>query len=467
MSDDGAAQRRVLAVSLTTVFLTMMSVSSINVVLPAIQSSISATDSQLQWVLAGYALTFGVVLVPAGRAGDVYGRGRLFVGGIAIFGLSSLIAGLASGGILLDAARLLMGVGSGMVNPQVIGLIQQFFSGRARARAFGSFGAAVGLSVSVGPLMGGAAIWLLGDDLGWRLTFLVNVPVTVLIVGLALAWFPREAFGARRESRADLDPVGVALFTVAMLCLMLPFLERGPGPVVFAVVPVGLALLASWVHWEQRHAARGGQPMVRISLFRIRSFAFGTALIGLQFTGVTSVHVVLALYLQRGHGWSALAAALIGLPAALATGVFSSYAGRRVLEVGRRLVLVGLLVVLASMLASMLVVWARPYGVHPAWLAATVALLGVGQGLVVSPNQTLSLLEVAPADSGAAGGVIQTGQRVGSAIGAAAITAVFFVLTPTHGWEFAFLAAFGLISATVVAACATALIDLRTAPKGS
>lgn len=440
----------------------MLSISGVNVILPAIRSGISATDSQIQWVLAGYTLAFGVTLVPAGRAGDVYGRGWLFVGGLSLFALGSLGSGLASNGTWLDAARLVMGFGSGMINPQIIGTIQNSFSGGLRARAFGSFGVAVGLSVSVGPLLSGVLISALGAALGWRISFLINVPVAIIVIVLVLRRFPADSFKAKdSDKKADLDPVGVSLFSAAILLIMLPFLERGYGTLIFSALVIGLALLIFWVRWEVRYAKRGGEPMVKISLFKVPSFAFGAALIGLQFTGVTSIFVILAIYFQEAQGFSALTTALVGLPSAIATGYFSNYAGRRVLQRGRKLVAVGVLVVLFSLLTSMAVVWAHlTFGLTPWWLMLTMAFLGAGQGLVVSPNQTLTMLEVPPKDSGAAGGILQTGQRVGSSIGVAFITAAFFVLQTSHGWDIAFLASFGLVTLTVLAAFIVASAEI-------
>ncbi len=458
-------QRRILAAVLVPVFMTLLAVSSINVVLPTLQQSIDATDSQLQWVLSGYTLVFGALLVPAGRAGDALGRGRLFVLGLTLFGLGSLLSGLATSGELLVASRFLMGAGSGLLNPQPIGMIQQYFEGRRRARAFASFGAAVGLSVAIGPIMGGAFVEFSGPDWGWRLSLLVNVPIALLAIGLAWWWFPRQTFARRPEgSRVDLDPVGTLLFTAAVLLFMLPFLERSAGPRIFLLVPVGLALVGLWLAWERRHERSGGIPMVDLGLFRVRSYALGVLLIALQFLGVTSVWVVLALYLQNGLGASALAVGLAGLPSAVATGLCSTWSGRVVLEMGRKVVALGIVLVLVSVLSSIAVVWAHhTHGVSPWWLAATLTLLGAGQGMVVSPNQTLSLMAVPHQRSGAAGALIQTGQRVGTAVGIAFITAVFFVLQPQIGWDGAFMVAYGVIAAIVVASLLVALLDVRLA----
>lgn len=462
-------QRRLLTVVVTPLFMSLLAVSSVNVVLPAIQAGIDATDTQIQWVLSGYTLVFGVILVAAGRAGDVYGRGRLFILGLVLFGLGCLLSGLATTGPILVAARIAMGLGSGILGPQPIGFIQTWFEGQHRATAFGAFGAVAGVSVAAGPLMGGGAVALLGEELGWRMTFLINVPIVVAAIVLALRWIPSPAFERRRtDGHADLDPVGVILFTLAVLCIMLPFLERALGPAVFALVPVGIALLAVWVWWERRYRRQGRDPMVNLGLFQTPSFANGTLLVALLFTGTTSTWVVLAIYLQNGQGATPMQAALVGLPAAVASGVAASVAGRHVLRLGRPLVATGLVISLVSILSTVGVLYAhQQWGLSPWWLAVSLTLIGVGQGMVVSPNTTLTLTEVPGEYSGSAGGVIQTGQRVGTAIGIAMITGAFFVLRSSRGWDTAAMAAFAIIGVMIVLALAVAVWDIVTSRRAA
>src|SRR5690554_491160 len=221
---------RILAVLLVAIFMSLVGVSIINVVLPAIQVGLDASESDLQSALTGYALTFGVVLVAAGRAGDVFGRGPLFIVGVALFTLSSVAAWLAPDPASLNIARVIQGLGSGLLNPQAVGMIQQYFRGAERGRAYGALGSVVGVSVAIGPVLGGLIIALLGEGPGWRWTFLVNVPIGALAIVLALRWFPRpmripKDISAQASSR-DLDPVGAVLLSLAMLALLLPFVER-------------------------------------------------------------------------------------------------------------------------------------------------------------------------------------------------------------------------------------------------
>src|SRR5690625_1563578 len=207
---------RILVVLLAAIFMTLVGVSIVNVALPSIQRGLDASNAAMQWVLAGYTLTFGVVLVAAGRAGDIMGRGGIVLIGVAIFTVSSVASGFAPDALWLNTARFIQGVGSGLLNPQGVGMIQQYFRGAERGRAFGYFGTAVGFSVAIGPVLGGLLIKLGGPEIGWRLTFLVNVPIGILTIYLAFRWFPRPLIHApkvrdKRGGLSSLDAIGALL----------------------------------------------------------------------------------------------------------------------------------------------------------------------------------------------------------------------------------------------------------------
>lgn len=508
-------QRRLLTLTLVPLFMSLLSVSIVNVILPSVQADIGASSSALQWVLSGYALAFGVVLVAAGRAGDVFGRAKLFIVGVVLFGAGSLVAGLAPTPLVLNLARVVMGLGSGLLNPQVIGLMQQYFSGTQRGRAFGIFGGIVGVSVAIGPVLGGLLISVLGAGAGWRASLLVNVPICLVALIAAKPFLPASAWepvpeehststsslpvvrrngagdggadgagsgagssdgagsgrptraggaGASGRRRVDLDPVGLGLFGVAIFLVMLPFVESSVGVWVWVALPVAAALLVAWVRWERRYSARGGEPMVDMGLFRTRSFANGSLLIALYFVGMTSVWVLIALYMQEGMGHTALAAGFIGLPSALASAITAPLAGRKVVQVGRPMVLWGIGLVLTGILLSIgVVVLRESVGLSEWFLLGTMVFVGVGQGLVVSPNQTLTLADVPVRYAGAAGGVLQTGQRVGTSIGIAAITGVAFSVLARTDWNMAVAVGFGLIAVIVVLAGLVGVRDQRQA----
>ncbi|HLS14857.1 MAG TPA: MFS transporter [Beutenbergiaceae bacterium] len=460
------ARWRILAVLLVAIFMSLVGVSIINVVLPSIQAGLGASESDLQWVLSGYALTFGVVLVAAGRAGDVLGRKPLFIIGVALFTLSSVAAGLAPNPMSLNIARFVQGLGSGLLNPQAVGMIQQYFRGPERGRAYGALGSVVGVSVAIGPLLGGLLIQMAGQSQGWRWTFLVNVPVGVLAIVLALRWFPkvvrpqRKPGGAARPGARDLDPVGAVLLGLAVLAILLPFVERERGDWTWLLVPAGAGLLALWVRWEHRYRTRGRSPMVDLALFRTRSFSTGVMIATLYFMGVTSVWVLIAMYMQSGLGRSALQAGLIGLPAALISAVSSNWSGRRVTHYGRTIVIAGICSAIIGLVLSIGVVQLVDAGaISVWWLLLTLAFIGVGQGMVITPNQTLTLAEVPLTYSGSAGGVLQTGQRIGTAMGLAVITAVAFSVLIEGDWTDAITAGFAMTTAVVLVTLVVALVE--------
>ena len=449
-------------------FVTLLAVSSVNVILPAVSQDLSAGTAGLQLVVSGYSLVFGVVLVPAGRAGDVMGRGRIFVIGMILFGVGSLASGLAPDVVTLNLARVVMGVGSGLLNPQVAGMIQQYYSGESRGRAFGLFGAVIGVSVAVGPVLSGGLIGWLGDDWGWRASFLINVPLVLLGVWAAHRYLPDSAWhrqdggsGAGRD-RVDLDPVGMVLLAAGTLLIMIPFMEASAGAWVWGLEAAGIGIVSAWVAWERRYRTRGGAPMVDLSLLTIPSFAYGSLAIAVYFLGYTSVWIIVAQYVQAGLGSTALVSGAVGFPAALAGSVAAAVAGRRVIRVGRVMVLGGMAAGMAGLLASVGIIHMHARaGWSPWWLTLTLLLLGVGQGLVVSPNQTLSLVDVPLEYAGAAGGILQTGERIGTSIGIAAITGLTFRVSHSSGWDVAAQVGLLAVVAAIAVSAAIAAVDLR------
>lgn len=474
-SDRDFHRLKILFVLLLPLAMSLMAVSSVNVALHTIETGLGATASDLQWVLSGYALAFGISLIPAGRAGDVLGRGSVFVIGLVLFIAASLACGLAPTPLLLNVARLVQGVGAGLFNPQIVGMIQQYFTGGGRARAFALFGLTISVSVAVGPVLAGAIIQALGPEAGWRGAFWVNIPVGVLGLVLALAWFPfgkerrrraarKAAHGGRRvrESQSvDLDPVGSLLVALAVLCLMLPFMVR-TVPAVWLLLAVAPAVVWAWLKWERRYSASGRDPMIDLALFRFRSFSNGTLVSGTMFIGAATTFVLVALFLQSGLGVGALQTGLIGLPNAVVSGAASLWAGRHVMTIGRRLVIWGLSAMIAGTLISVgVAALTATAGVSFWWLALPLCLNGFGMGVIGSANQTLSLEDVPVTYGGTAGGAKQTVERVGTAVGNALITGVFFAVHAVSDWTWAFGVGFLVIALILMVAFGLAVADYR------
>ena len=465
---------KVLAVLMVPLAMAVMAISSISVALPTIEHSIGASDASVQWMLSGYALAFGMVLVAAGRIGDALGRGSVWITGMAIFSLGSLACGLATSPMMLNLARLVQGLGAGVYNPQTTGMIQQYFKGQARAKAFSIFGLVISASVTAGPLLTGIIIRMVGPENGWRASFIWNFPLGLLGIVLALRWFPfeseRRRARERREGTAqarhlDLDPFAIALLMAAVLCVMLPFMiKTGPS---FALLALGAALMWLWVRWERSYKARGRQPMVDLALFRHRSFTHATAISGMQFLGGTSIFVLVALFIQNGMGASALAAGMIGLPNALISAVTSIATGRMVLAKGRTIVIVGLSCMVAGViLTAATAAFTIEHGYSFWWLMVPLTLIGFGNGCMTGCIQTLSMIEIPPAEGGVAGGVKSTAERITTAIGNAVTTAIFYSLV-SSGWTRALTSAYAAITVFIAISLALAVFDRVSLGRGA
>jgi EmrB/QacA subfamily drug resistance transporter len=453
---------RALIVVLVAGFMVLLDVSIVNVALPSIARGLGADDSDLQWVVSGYALAFGLVLVAGGRIGDARGRRPTLMLGLAIFTLASAACGLAQNALMLVIARLVQGLGGGLVTPQNSGLIQGLFRGEERGRAFGLFGAVVGVSTAIGPLLGGLLIQLGGAQDGWRWIFFVNLPVGIVAMVLAVRTVPHR----RREKgeRTDYDPVGAVVLGVATVLVLLPFVESRTwsGGLKWTLMVPAALLFAAFVWWERRYRTRGREPMVDLALFGRRSYTFGATLGLAYFAGFTAVFFIYAQFLQDGKGYTALESGLASTPFAVGAAVASGLGGRVVTRMGPKLVAGGLVLVIVGLLAG----WVAIGLVHSTAVGFAVAapflVAGLGSGLVVAPNQTLTLSEVPPRQGGAAGGVLQTGQRIGSAAGIAAVGSLFYSRLAGTGGDFdvAVRDGFLLIVAFVAVALAVGVADL-------
>ncbi|MDO0928948.1 MFS transporter [Streptomyces sp. TG1A-8] len=428
---------KALAVCLTAGFMTLLDSSIVNVALPSVERDLGADAADLSWVVSGYALTFGLALVPAGRLGDLRGRREVFLVGLALFTMASVACGMATDGTWLVLFRLLQGVASGIVAPQTTGLIQQMFHGGERARAFGMLGSVVGLSTAVGPPAGGLLIEAFGTGEGWRWVFYVNVPIGVAAFVGALRLLPRSPgrpapSAAKREG---IDLPGVLLLGAGVIALMLPLVQeqQWSGRAKWALLPVAGLLLAAFWAWERRQERRERVPLLDPGLFSLRSFSLGVLLNLVYFAGFTTVFFVYTLFLQNGVGYSALAAGLASLPFAVGSAAGAAAGGRLVVRHGRKLVIGGLGGVAVGLLGVVVAVRAVP-GDGVAWAAALPLLFaGLGSGVTISPNTTLTLTRVPVHRAGAAGGVLVTAQRIGSAGGIAVVGAVYFAHLANHG----------------------------------
>jgi EmrB/QacA subfamily drug resistance transporter len=454
-----------LLICLVAGFMTLLDVSIVTVTLPAMQRALHMSPAEVSWTLAGYALTFGLTLVPAGRLGDEYGRRRLFLIGLSLFAATAIICGAAPNAAVLLVGRLLRGIAAGVLAPQVIGLLQQMYSGPRRGKAFGYYGATVGMSTAIGPLLGGVILQAFGPAAGWRFVFYLSMPIIVVALAVGFRVLPAD----RRGRAHRLDLVGVLLLGLGVLAVMLPLLQSTgtnahPQFWLFAVGAVSLVL---FVRWERRLGARDANPLVHLKVLRIRSYAVGTMIATAFYAGFTGIFLVLTLFLQQGLRYSPLHAALSTLIFTVFSAGTAIISGRIVQRVGRRLVVLGTGVATAGLIMLALVAhsWTGP-NVALA-LAGPLLVAGCGCGLVISANQTLTLHQITRATAGVAAGVYETGQRIGTALGTALASALFFgTLARTHG-DFHAAIGLGLASPAILVGLAfvIGLVDImRPAP---
>ncbi len=464
---EGVDPRRWKALSVTLLagFMSLLDVSIVSVALPSIQRGLGTDAAGVQWVVSGYALAFGLALVPAGRLGDAYGRRRVFMVALTAFVVFSALVGFATSTGWLIAARLAQGLAAGTMAPQNSALIQQLFRGAERGRAFGFFGATVGLSTAIGPVAGGLILAVAGEQDGWRWIFFVNVPIGAVALLLAARLLPAGG-GSGRDSRVDL--VGVGLLGAGVLAVMLPLVlaESGGLARLWWLFGVGAVLLAAFAAWERRMTARRREPLLDVGLLTgTPGYASGVALGTTYFVGFSGIWLVFALFFQSGLGYTPLQSGLAVTPFALGAAVSAVISGRLVARLGRLLTVIGLSLVVLGLGVTAVVLWLAPPAAAGWAVALPLLVAGVGGGWVISPNTTMTLRCVPVSTAGSAGGALQTGQRVGSAIGTAALAGTFYAVLAANGEDYpaAVAVALGLAALAVCTALAIGVVEWRRA----
>lgn len=418
--------RWALAVLLVGTFMSLLDTTIVNVALPTIRASIGAGEATLSWIISGYALAFGLALIPAGRLGDRYGHAWVFMAGLLVFTGASLWCGLAGTATQLVVARCVQGLGGGLFMPAVTSFIQLLFEPRRRGTPFAIMGAVIGVASALGPIVGGLIIRAAGDESGWRWIFAVNVPIGVVALVAALVLLPRRQ--GHVQTSADL--VGLALLTASLVALLVPLIEgqdRGWPAWTFVSLVAGLGLLGAFAAWERRVAARGGAPLVPPHLFAHPQFTGGTILAMVYFAAFTSIFFAISLLWQVGLGHDALASGLTVTPFAVGSILGSTQSDRLANRLGRTVLLVGSGMVAAGLATVVVLLHVVPTSELTHWqLLAPLLVAGIGSGLFIAPNQRFIVATVDRTEAGAASGVIGTAQRVGSAVGIAVIGSVLF-----------------------------------------
>jgi EmrB/QacA subfamily drug resistance transporter len=431
--------RRWLAaiVMIVGALMDMIDVTIVNVALPTIRRDLHASATQLEWVVSGYMLAFAASLIIAGNFGDLFGRKKVFLIGVGVFGLASLAAGISQSGAELITARVVQGTAAAAMAPQVLATFRAIFAGSERGKAFSIYGAMLGFASAVGLLLGGVLTEANLFGWSWRAVFFVNIPVAVgaLIAGL---WFVPETRdpGARRP-----DLPGAVLLAGSLVAIVYPLLEGrqlGWPAWVWVLLAAGAAGLGVLGLLEARRARRGSDgpaPLLRTELFRIPAFAAGLGVQLAFYAGMQGFFLVFALWLQAGEHFSPLKAGLtavafsvgsfIGAPAAVP---LAHKHGRSVLAIGGLLMTAGIAGL--SLAASHVGVNGSPWPVVPG-----LAVAGIGLALLVIPLVNVVLAAVPVEVAGGASGLFGTAQQLGGALGVALFGTVFFGYLTGHSFE--------------------------------
>ncbi len=420
-----------LVVILAATFMQLLDVSIVNVASPDIQRTLGASYGLVQLVLAGYQLGFACSLILAARLGDIFGRRRLFLMGMAVFTIASITCGLSVNIQMLIASRVLQGVGSALMFSQVLALIQVLFQPKDRAAAFGGYGTAIGLGSIMGPLAGGLLIQanLTADP--WRAIFLVNVPIGVAAFVIAALRLPES----KAEQRPGLDFTGAILSAIGLGLLIYPLSEgRTYGWPAWSLLMLGgaVVVLAVLVMYERRLARAGGDPIFDTRLFADRAFRDGALLNFVFYLGIPSFFFTISIYLQVGQGFSALQAGLTTFAYALGAALVSRRAGGLAKKMGAGVLVMGSVMMTVAMAG--LVATAHLAGFAPKmwYFWPGMLLAGLAFGFFVPTVIGAVLANVHLQRAGSASGVLATSQQIGGAVGVAILGIVFFGFISGH-----------------------------------
>jgi EmrB/QacA subfamily drug resistance transporter len=427
----GTLSSRRKAIILVSCCLSLLIVSMdatiVNVAIPNIRADLGASASELQWVIDIYTLVLASLLLLAGAAADRFGRRRTFQIGLIVFALSSLLCSLAPNIQTLIGARFLQAIGGSMLNPVAMSIITQVFTGRVeRARAIGVWGGVVGISMALGPMVGGALIELVD----WRAVFWINLPICAAAIMLTAIFVPES----RSVTMRDVDPIGQGLGMAFLFGVVFVLIE-GPGMGWTDARIVGVAVLAAlacvaFLRYESRHR----DPFIDLRFFRSIPFASATMIAVCAFAAFGAFLFMMSLYLQDERQYSPARTGLIFLPIAVGALIFSPLSGRLVGRFGSR----PSLLVAGIMLTASTVMLAQLTATTPVWLLLTIfAVFGIGFSMVNAPITTAAVSGMPTDRAGAASAIASTSRQVGVSIGVALCGSVAGSALATIGADFA------------------------------
>jgi MFS family permease len=448
-----AARRLALIVVLTGGLLPPLDFFIANVAVPAIRETLSATPAEVQLVISGYAAGYAVFLIPGGRLGDLFGRRRLFILGMAGFTLTSALCGLATSGAMLDAARVVEGISAAVMAPQILGSIRGLYAEHELGRALSLYSTMVGVAAAAGQLLGGALIALDLFGLGWRLVFVINLPIGLCAMVGAWLLLPETS----RRTAQHLD-IGGALLLLATLCLLiLPLsIGRDQGWPLWTFLSLACfpLLWLGFVRFERRVARRGAMPLFDVDLLDRPGFR-RSLLIAFLFFFTSPFYLGFSLYLQEGQGIDALRTGLAILPYGIGCLIGSLITAPFPPRLRVHQFAVGMALELAGYAGIMLCVGALVDG----WLLVAMLFLGgFGQGVAMPRVVNMVMSAVPISHAGLAAGILNSTLQIGAAVSVAAIGSIFYAALGSQTGPAAYGNALAVAMAAIVAAFALVLV---------
>ncbi|ETD30426.1 MFS transporter [Williamsia sp. D3] len=418
-------KRRNLAMAILTfaMFMDLMDVTIVNVAIPSIRDDLGASPAQIEWLVGGYVLAFAGVLITAGRLGDRYGRQRIFLIGIIGFTLASVLASTAQTGSILVASRVLQGFFAGLMVPQVLASVQALYRPKERAPIFAILGTITAMAAVIGPVLGG---WLVTNNpIGgeWRSIFFINLPIGIVIAIAGFFLVPNT----KSEEVRDLDIVGVVLAVGGVLLLVYPLVEgRQLGWPAWSFVLMALSpvVLTAFVFQQKRRTIT--DALIPLRLFGNRGFVGGSAIQFLFQGSITSFFLILALYVQVGLGFEAIAAGAMTLPFSIGAVLAAGVAAALTTRLGRNLPLIGGLMMSSGTAWTIATIRSADEGFSSWDTVIPMGLAGLGLTIMLVPLLDIALSTVDVEDSGAASGTLNTFAQIGGAVGVAVTGVLFF-----------------------------------------
>ncbi|HSX42749.1 MAG TPA: MFS transporter [Candidatus Saccharimonadales bacterium] len=437
------------ALMIIAALMDMLDVTIVNVALPTLRTHLHASSAALEWIVSGYMLTFAVALIIAGRLGDRWGRRRLFVIGTIGFGIASLLSGLSHTADQLVVFRLLQGAMAATLLPQVLATFRTVFDGKARATAFGIYGAVAGLASAVGVLLGGVLTEWNIFGLGWRAIFLVNVPIAVIVALLT----PLYVTETRAESPGHLDGFGALILAVSLGAIVYPLTEgqQHHWPFgYFLLIAAGILAIGLLGLLEGRRERLGVQPLLQVRQFAIPAFTAGLLVQLLFSLALQGFSIAFILWLQLGHGFSPLRAGTTMLAFSVGAIFTAPNAGKLALQHGRKVLIGGGILMALGFTGIAWVAWHLPAHLTGWALVPGYVVAGAGLGFLVVPLINVVLAAVPAGTSGGASGIFGTAQQLGGALGIAILGSIFFGKLSAHGFDGAFRATLPFVIATLL-----------------